>query len=417
MIKKILIANRGEIAVRIIKTCRNMGISPVVVYSEVDRNSLPVILADEAYSIGDPQPSESYLNISKILDVAKKAKVDAIHPGYGFLAENPEFSKTCKDEGITFIGPSAEVISLMGCKTEARELMVKSGIPVIPAIVLEGNDIKSQFEKIKSIGFPLLIKAAYGGGGKGMRVVYKEEDLESSIETAKREAMGAFNNDTVYIEKYIENARHIEFQVLCDEHKNILHLFERECSIQRRHQKIVEETPSVALDDKLREAMGKTACKVCEVSNYTNAGTVEFILDEDGSFYFLEMNTRIQVEHPVTELILGLDLIEQQILVSSHKELKIKQSDLIRRGHAIECRVYAEDPARNFFPSAGEILYLKEPSGPGVRNDCGVYSGDTVSIYYDPMISKLITFGANREIARKRMTSALKDYIILLLKC
>ncbi|MFC1743033.1 acetyl/propionyl/methylcrotonyl-CoA carboxylase subunit alpha [Candidatus Riflebacteria bacterium] len=416
MIKKILIANRGEIALRIINTCRDMGISPVLVFSEADKKSLPVLKADEAYYIGAAPPSESYLNIEKILEVAKKTGVDAIHPGYGFLAENPDFALACEEAGLVFIGPHADVIKLMGCKTKARELMQKNEIPVIPGMLLEGDNPNSQIENAEALGFPLLIKAAYGGGGKGMSIVTEQKELKGAIESARRVALKAFGNDTVYIEKYIENARHIEFQVFCDEFDNVLHLNERECSIQRRHQKIIEETPSTALNAELRQAMGETACKVCRVSGYRNAGTVEFVLDEKGNFYFLEMNTRIQVEHPVTELTLGIDLIAWQILISSFKKLEYRQSDINSRGHAIECRIYAEDPANNYFPSAGKIHYLREPSGPGIRNDCGVYSGDTVSIHYDPMISKLITYGPDRECARMRMLAALNDYPILGIK-
>jgi acetyl-CoA carboxylase biotin carboxylase subunit len=413
MFKKILISNRGEIAVRVIKACRELDIISVAVYSEVDRASLHVQMADEAVCIGPPPAVESYLNMGRIVQAAHDTGSQAIHPGYGFLAENPEFARLCEKEKIVFIGPNSRALDLVGDKVRARQTMEKAGIPIIPGMKRIAREI-SEFEaEAQKIGYPVMIKASAGGGGKGMRIVFSEDELKPSLEAGMREAKSAFGDPSVYLERYLEEPRHVEFQVLADNYGHIVHLCERECSIQRRHQKIVEETPSQVLDSRLRQKMGDTAKKVVEVSGYNNAGTVEFLLDKDKNFYFLEVNARLQVEHPVTELATGVDLVHQQIRIASGEKLSLKQEELKQRGHAIECRVYAEDPANNFLPSAGKILYLQEPKGPGVRHDCGVYSGWEVPIYYDPILAKLIVWAETRELACRRMRSALDDYIIL----
>jgi acetyl-CoA carboxylase biotin carboxylase subunit len=416
MIKKILIANRGEIAVRIINACREMSIPAVAIYSTVDRNSLHVQKADEAYPIGDPPPLESYLNIDKVIQVAKDSGADAIHPGYGFLAENPDFSARCEKEGIIFIGPNSKALRLVGDKVASRKTMTEAKIPIIPGMMRSGKETKGFKEAAEKIGYPVMIKASAGGGGKGMRVIHSPEELEKGIEAGMREAKSAFGDESVYLEKYIEEPRHVEFQVLADNFGNVIHLCERECSIQRRHQKIVEETPSCALDEELRARMGEVARKVIKVSGYNNAGTVEFLLDKNKNFYFLEVNARLQVEHPITELVTGVDLVKQQIRIASGEKLSLTQDDIKQRGHAIECRIYAEDPENNFFPSSGKILFMKEPAGPGIRHDCGIYSGSEVSVYYDPILSKVITWGENREDARQRMIIALSDYTVLGIK-
>jgi acetyl-CoA carboxylase biotin carboxylase subunit len=416
MFKKILIANRGEIAARIIKACQEMSISSVAVYSEADRESLHVQLADEAFCIGPAPAVESYLRMDRIIQTAHAAGAEAIHPGYGFLAENAEFARLCERENIVFIGPNSKALKLVGDKVRSRQTMEKAGIPIIPGMKGIPRDI-SEFEpEAKKIGFPVMIKASAGGGGKGMRIVRNPKDLKSALEAGMREAKSAFGDESVYLEKYIEEPRHVEFQVLADNHGNVVHLFERECSIQRRHQKIVEETPSQALTPELRALMGETAKKVVQVSGYNNAGTVEFLLDKNKNFYFLEVNARLQVEHPVTELITGVDLVRQQILIAAGEKLPFKQEDLSQRGHSIECRIYAEDPLNNFLPSSGKVLFLKEPKGPGVRHDCGIFSGSTVPIYYDPILAKLIVWAENRETACQRMVKALEDYVILGIK-
>ncbi len=413
MFKKILIANRGEIAVRIIKGCQEMGISTVAVYSEVDRRSLHVQMADEAVCIGPPPAVESYLDMNRIIDAAKQVGAEAIHPGYGFLAENAEFARRCEKEKVVFIGPNSNALELVGDKVRSRQTLEKAGIPIIPGMKGIVREIAAFKKEARKIGYPVMIKASAGGGGKGMRVVYNENDLTPALEAGMREAKSAFGDESVYLEKYIQEPRHVEFQVLADNHGNVVHLFERECSIQRRHQKIVEETPSQALDPGLRSKMGETACRVMQVSGYNNAGTVEFLLDKDKNFYFLEVNARLQVEHPVTELTTGVDLVHQQILIASGEKLRFSQDELAQKGHAIECRIYAEDPHNNFLPSSGRVLYLKEPRGPGVRHDCGIYSGSEVPIFYDPILAKLIVWAENREMACQRMIKALDDYVIL----
>ena len=413
MFKKILVANRGEIACRIIRACREMGIASLGVYSEADRAGLHVQLADEAICIGPPPAVESYLNMDRIIETARTSGAEAIHPGYGFLAENPEFARRCEKAGIVFIGPNSRALELVGDKIRARQTMEKSDIPIIPGMKHVAADFAEYAAEARKIGYPVMIKASAGGGGKGMRIVCSEEELRPGLESGQREAKAAFGDDSVYLEKYIEDPRHVEFQVLADNHGHIVHLFERECSIQRRHQKIVEETPSQALTPELRRRMGETARKVLAVSEYNNAGTVEFLLDRNKKFYFLEVNARLQVEHPVTELTTGVDLVQQQIRIAAGEKLSLKQEDLAQRGHAIECRIYAEDPSHNFLPSSGKILYLREPNGPGVRHDGGIYSGWEVPIYYDPILAKLIVWAETRDSACARMAAALDDYVIL----
>ncbi len=413
MFKKVLIANRGEIAVRIIKACQEMSIKTAAIYSDVDKDAPHVHLSDEAVNLGDPTPVESYLNISKIIKIAKDTNSDAIHPGYGFLAENPDFANSCKDAGIKFIGPSHEVISLMGDKIAAKKTMEKAGVPVIPGYHGIKQDEKTLIKEGKKIGFPLLVKAAAGGGGKGMRIVHSESKLKEAIEGAKRESKSSFGDDIVFLEKYLDKPRHIEFQILADEHENVIHLFERECSVQRRHQKIIEETPSPVMNEKLRNKMGEAAVKAAKAVNYTNAGTVEFMLDGNLNFYFMEMNTRLQVEHPVTELTTGIDLAKWQLKIASGKKLTLKQKDLSQRGHAIECRIYAEDPENGFLPSIGTLKKVEAPNGPNIRDDTGIYSGMKITPYYDPMLSKLITFAENREENIKKMIWALSHYVVL----
>jgi acetyl-CoA carboxylase biotin carboxylase subunit len=411
--KKILIANRGEIAVRISRACRDLSIPSAVVYSEVDRASLHVLEAQEAVLIGAAPALESYLNIDAVVDAARRIGADAIHPGYGFLAENWRFAARCEEEGITFIGPTSEALRLVGDKIRSRETMLAAGVPIIPGMLAKSDDLSVYLSQAREMGYPVLVKASAGGGGKGMRVVRSEEGLADALEASRREAKSAFGDDTVYVEKLVERPRHVEFQVLADTHGNAVHLFERECSIQRRHQKIVEESPSVALTPDLRDEMGSTAITAVRAANYTNAGTVEFLLDEAGRFYFLEVNARIQVEHPVTEFVTGVDLVREQILIASGEKLELAQEDLAQRGHAIECRIYAEDPKNGFLPSSGRIVLLREPSGPGVRHDCGIYEGWDVPVHYDPILSKLIVHACDRESARMRMMRALSQMSIL----
>lgn len=413
MFKKVLIANRGEIAVRIIKACQEMGIKTVAVYSEADRKSPHVELADETINLGDPAPSESYLNIAKIIQNATSLKAEAIHPGYGFLAENPDFAKACQDSGIKFIGPTPEVIRLMGDKIEAKNTIAQAHIPVIPGYNGVKQDLTTLIKEGKKIGFPLLVKATAGGGGKGMRIVHAESELEQSIESAKREAKSSFGNDSVFLEQYIDKPRHIEFQILADEQGNVIHLFERECSIQRRHQKIIEETPSPALTPKLREAMGKAAVAAAKTVGYTNAGTIEFMVDGKQDFYFMEMNTRLQVEHPITEATTGIDLVKWQLRIASGMPLTLKQSDITQRGHALECRIYAEDPSNGFLPSIGTLEKVEMPMGPNIRNDTGVETDFPVSPYYDPMLAKLTVSSENREESINKMIWALSHYVVL----
>ncbi len=413
MFTKVLIANRGEIAVRIIRACRDLGISPVAVYSEADRASQHVCLADEAYLLGAAPSAESYLAIPKILDVARRCRADAIHPGYGFLSENPRFATACADAGITMVGPSAGSMSLMGSKTGARTVLLTSGVPIVPGTNQALTSLDEAVAEARKIGFPVMLKAAAGGGGKGMRLVPDEARLRSDFEAAGSEAQNAFGDPSLYLEKHIVRPRHVEIQVLADKFGHAVWLGERECSVQRRHQKVMEECPSPVLDEDLRRRMGEAALRVIRASGYVNAGTVEFLLDDQKQFYFLEMNTRLQVEHPVTEMVTGFDLVEQQLRIAAGEPLTIRQEDVELRGWALECRIYAEDPEHNFFPSPGVIRELIEPQGPGVRVDSGVYRGWEVPIHYDPLLAKLVTWGANRKQAIERMRRAIGEYRIL----
>jgi len=412
MFKKILIANRGEIAVRVMRACREMGIASVAVYSDVDRAALHVRHADEAYAIGPAAASESYLNIAKIIEAAKRCGADAIHPGYGFLSERAAFARACRERGIVFIGPTPESMELMGSKTRARQAMQKAGVPFVPGSIGGLASVGEAENAAAGIGYPVMIKAAAGGGGKGMRLVRTAAELRSAFEGASSEALRAFGDGEVYIEKLIEDPRHIEIQIFADQHGNCIHFGERECSVQRRHQKVVEEAPSPLVDAAMRERMGEVATRVGKAAGYVNAGTVEFLADNARNFFFLEMNTRLQVEHPVTELVYGLDLVQLQIRIAAGEKLPLTQGDVKPRGHAIECRVYAEDPENNFFPSPGKITRLIVPSGPGIRDDSGVYEGWTVPLEYDPMLSKLIAFAPTREQARRRLLRALDEYFV-----
>ena len=409
IIRKVLVANRGEIACRIMRTCRSMGIATVAVFSTIDAQARHVREADEAVHIGDNPATASYLNIEALIEAARRTGADAIHPGYGFLAENADFAAACLEAGLIFIGPTPDAIRRMGSKREAKLLMQAADVPTVPGYQGEDQSDERLLEAAGKIGYPIMVKAAAGGGGKGMRVVAQAEALPDALAAARREALSAFGDDTLILERVISPARHVEFQIFGDQRGNIIHLGERECTIQRRHQKIIEETPSTALTPELRERMGKAAVTVGRQIDYVNAGTVEFILDESGNFYFLEVNTRLQVEHPVTEYVTGLDLVRWQIEVAEGQPLPFTQEQLRFSGHAIECRVYAEDPANNFLPATGDILLWREPAGDGVRVDAGVSTGSTVSIYYDPMIAKIITYGANRSEALRRMDHALSS--------
>ncbi|SFU74562.1 acetyl-CoA carboxylase, biotin carboxylase subunit/propionyl-CoA carboxylase alpha chain [Pustulibacterium marinum] len=410
--KKILVANRGEIALRVMQTAKKMGIKTVAIFSEADRNAPHVSYADEAVCIGPPPSNQSYLLADKIIEIAKQLNVDGIHPGYGFLSENASFSKKVTENGITFIGPKPHAIEVMGSKLAAKETVKAYDIPMVPGIEEAITDVTKAKEIANEIGYPILIKASAGGGGKGMRVVNNAEDLPSQMERAISEATSAFGDGSVFIEKYVSSPRHIEIQVMADTHGNIVHLFERECSVQRRHQKVVEEAPSSVLTPELREKMGNAAVRVARSCDYVGAGTVEFLLDDQHNFYFLEMNTRLQVEHPVTELITGLDLVELQIRVARGEMLPVKQEDLAINGHALELRVYAEDPLNDFLPSVGNLEEYQVPTGVGVRVDNGFEQGMDVPIYYDPMLSKLIAYGKTREEASGIMLKAIEDYKI-----
>jgi acetyl-CoA carboxylase biotin carboxylase subunit len=412
MFKKILVANRGEIAVRVVRACHEMGIAAVAVYSEVDRPALHVRHADEAYPIGAAPSSESYLNIEKILDVAKRSGADAIHPGYGFLSENPRFAQACADAGVKFIGPTAAAMRAMGSKTKARQSMERAGVPFVPGTSRGLESLQQAEEVAVRIGYPIMLKAAAGGGGKGMRLVHSREELKAALEGARSEAERSFGDGEVYVEKAIIDPRHIEVQILADEQGNTVYLGERECSLQRRHQKVLEEAPSPVVDEDMRRRMGEVAVRVAKAANYTNAGTVEFLVDQQKNFYFLEMNTRLQVEHPVTELVTGLDLVQLQIRVAAGEALTFAQEDLSIRGHAIECRIYAEDPENNYMPSPGKITSLAEPAGPGIRIDSGIYEGWTVPMDYDPLLAKLIGYGSSREQAIARLSRAMSEYFV-----
>lgn len=409
MFQKILIANRGEIAVRIIRACRELGITSVAVYSTADREALHTQLADEAVCIGKPAPADSYLNMERILSAAIASKAEAIHPGFGFLSENAKFAQMCEQCHIAFIGPSAEVIRRMGNKQEARNTMMAAKVPVVPGTKEPVYTADYGLKLAESIGYPVMIKAASGGGGKGMRISHSPEDFTENFEVAQQESINGFADDTMYIEKYIERPRHIEFQILADKYGNVVSLGERDCSIQRRHQKMIEESPSVALDEKLRREMGEVAVRAAKAAKYESAGTIEFLLDKNKKYYFMEMNTRIQVEHPVTELVTGLDLIKEQIFIAAGAKLPYKQKDIQITGHAIECRLNAENPEKNFMPCPGRIEYLHLPGGNGVRIDSAIYSGYEIPPYYDSMIAKIIVYGKDRETAINKMRSALGE--------
>lgn len=412
MIKKVLIANRGEVAVRIIRACRELGIISVAVYSETDKEALHTQLADEAICIGPSSSRDSYLNIPNILEATALSGAEAIHPGFGFLSENSKFARMCGDCNITFIGPSYKTMDLMGDKANARRTMKENGIPIVDGYEGYIKDENHALDIAKKIGFPIMIKAALGGGGKGIRIVENEEDFINAYIMAKSEAVACFNNDTVYLEKYVKNPHHIEFQVLADNHGNVVHLFERDCSVQRKNQKLLEEAPSTILDEVTRKKMGDVVLKICKIVGYVNAGTIEFLVDDDKNFYFMEMNTRIQVEHPITEMITGIDLIKEQIKIASGYKLSFNQDDIKINGHSIECRINAEDAKRNFLPSPGKIEQLNVPGGFGVRLDSAVYQGYTIPSFYDSMIAKLIVHGKNRQEAIMKMKRALAEFVI-----
>ena len=410
MFKRILVANRGEIAVRIIRAAREIGIESIAIFHEVDKGMPFVHYSDYAYQLYSSTPKDAYLDVEQIIDVAKRSGAEAIHPGYGFLSENAQFAKAVTDAGIVFIGPSAEAIEMMGSKTRAREIMSKAGVPIVPGTKERINDIEKAKSIAGELGYQVLLKAAAGGGGKGMRKVYKQEDLVSSFEAAQRESLKAFGDDSIYLEKYIENPKHIEIQVIADEFGNYVHLGERDCSIQRRHQKVIEEAPSVVLDEDLRRKMGAVAINAAKACGYVNAGTIEFLFDKNKKFYFLEMNTRLQVEHPVTERITRTDLAKEQIRIAAGNKLSFTQESINWVGHSIECRIYAEDPFNNFLPDTGTIHYLREPGGKGVRVDSGIETGSEITIHFDPMLAKLVTLGNNRDDAISKMERALRNY-------
>ena len=412
MLKKVLIANRGEIAVRIIRACREMGIPTVAVYSDIDKDALHVKLADEAVCIGPAKSSKSYLNIKNIIEAACLTGADSIHPGFGFLSENSTFAKICTEIGIKFIGPSYEMIELMGNKSKAKETMKKVGVPVVPGSDGLVESLNEAIEVSKKIKYPVIIKASSGGGGKGIRIAYSEEELIKAYDLVKQEAKNSFNDDSIYIEKFIENPRHIEIQILSDEYRNAIHLGERDCTVQRRNQKMLEETPSGVIDDKLRKKMGEVTVKAVKEIGYSNAGTIEFLVDKNKDFYFMEMNTRVQVEHPVTEMFTGIDIIKEQIKITSGEKLEYKQEDIKFTGHSMECRINAENPDKKFMPCPGKIIGLHLPGGNGVRVDTAIYSGYTVPGCYDSMIAKVIVHGKNREESISKMKSALGEFIV-----
>jgi acetyl-CoA carboxylase biotin carboxylase subunit len=412
MFQKILIANRGEVALRVIRACRELGVKTAAVYSEADVNSLHVQYADECHFIGAAEPSQSYLNIGKIIEAAKKSGCEAIHPGYGFLSQIPAFAEACTRNGIEFIGPPAEVLKRMGNKVEARRIASEAGVPVIPGGLKPASRMEEAVETAEEVGFPVLVKAVYGGGGKGMRLVKDEEEMRRVLETAMLEAESSFGKREIYVEKFLPRARHIEFQILADKRGKVIHLGERECSIQRRYQKLIEETPSPFMDEELRKKMGESAIKIAKAVGYVNAGTVEFLVDQNRNYYFLEMNTRLQVEHLITEMVTGIDIVKEQIKIAAGERLAYKQRDVKIRGHAINCRINAEDPYNNFAPSPGTVTNLRLPGGPGVRIDTHLYTGYTIPVFYDPLIAKLSTWGLSRLEAIRRMRNALEEFSI-----
>ncbi|NOY22752.1 MAG: acetyl-CoA carboxylase biotin carboxylase subunit [Acidobacteria bacterium] len=412
MFKKVLVANRGEIAVRVMRTLREMRIRTVAVFSDPDRAALHTLMADEAWPLGGTTSAESYLMGEKIIEIARKSGAEAIHPGYGFLSENAGFAELCQKNSIVFIGPPAEAIRQMGDKVTSREIMTAAGVPVVPGFDKPDMTEADALAFATEVGFPVMIKASAGGGGKGMRKVDSPEGLEKALRAARSEALSSFGDDHVYVEKFVQNPRHIEIQVLADNHGNVIYLGERDCSIQRRHQKVIEEAPSPFVTPEMRQKMGKTAVQATRAANYRNAGTVEFLVDKSRNFFFLEMNTRLQVEHPVTEWITGLDLVAEQVRIAEGLPISLKQEDVRLQGHAVECRIYAEDPENNFMPSPGTVQRLSTPAGPGIRDDSGIYQGGEISVYYDPLISKLTTYGPDRETAIRRMCRALSEYIV-----
>ncbi len=412
MIRKILIANRGEIAVRVMRSCYEMGIQSVAVFSEADRTARHTLYADEAYCIGSASAKDSYLNIEKIIQVAKACQADAIHPGYGFLSENADFARRCREENIVFIGPQPETMEAMGDKIAARIKMIEAGVPVVPGTQDNLKSVDEAITLCKQIGFPVMLKASMGGGGKGMRLIHSESEVEEAYTMAKSEAMASFGDDTVYLEKFVEEPHHIEFQILGDKHGNVIHLCERECSIQRRNQKVIEESPSPFINETIRQEMGMKAVAAAKAVNYEGAGTIEFLVDKHHQYYFLEMNTRLQVEHPITEEVLGVDLVKEQIRIADGQVMHLSQNDIKQRGHAIECRICAEDTEQNFRPSPGIIKQLIEPNGIGVRIDSYAYEGYEIPVYYDPMIGKLIVWATTREYAIERMRRVLYEYKI-----
>ena len=409
---KILIANRGEIAVRIIRACKEMNIKTVAIYSEADKDALHTRLADEAVCIGPADSRESYLNVKNIIEAANVTGADSIHPGFGFLSENAQFAKICEESNIKFIGPTSKVIDLLGNKSNAKEMMKEAGVPTIPGSDGSVKGLKDVLKIAEKIGYPIMIKAAAGGGGKGIRIVNSEDELENSYNIVKREAKLAFNDDEVYIEKFVAHPRHVEIQILADEHGNVIHLGERDCSIQRNNQKVIEETPSTAIDEKLRNKMGEAAVKAAKAAEYTSCGTVEFLVDKDKNFYFMEMNTRIQVEHPITEMRTGIDIVKEQIRIAAGEVLKIKQKEVKFNGHAIECRINAENPDKNFRPCPGKVTGLHFPGGNGIRIDSAIYAGYTIPANYDSMIAKIIAFGTSRNEAIAKMKRALEELVI-----
>jgi acetyl-CoA carboxylase biotin carboxylase subunit len=416
LFNKVLIANRGEIAVRVMRACRELDICTVAVYSDVDRKALHVRYADEAYPIGPAPSTESYLRMDRMIEVARRSGAEAIHPGYGFLAENPDFARACADAGLVFIGPPVAAMELMGSKTASRRALRQAGLPVVPGTDRNLETLEEVARVAGEIGYPVMLKASAGGGGKGLRLVFAPEELASAYRNARSEAQNAFNDPAIYLEKYLERPRHIEIQILGDQHGNLIHLGERECSLQRRHQKVMEECPSPLVDDDLRHRMGKTAVRIGKLAGYFNAGTVEFLVDQKREFYFLEMNTRLQVEHPVTEMVMGIDMVKEQLRIAAGEPLRWRQKDVRPRGAALECRIYAEDPANNFFPSPGLIQRLHAPRGPGIRSDSGVYEGWTVPLEYDPLLAKLVVWGNDRAEAVARLRRALSEYEVLGIK-